>query len=320
MSTTVVVLLTGLVVGALLLAIEAIRGTRRQLDDVADPVAAEHWLVTHLAERPRLRAVVEHTDRRVLGGLAVGISFLMVFTAALVVGWVFESIDSGRGFARWDQSVAAWGPDHATTAAADFMRWVTKLGDTWLLFSAMAAVGVIDWRRRRTASSIWFLLTVGLGVTLVNNGLKLLIMRDRPPVDHLVGSAGSSFPSGHAAASAACWMAIALVAGRWFPQRVRPWLAVVAAVIAGLVAASRALLGVHWVTDVVAGLVVGWTWFLLVAVIFGGRLQRFGEPFEEVADIAGDVEPDIELDRGEPDDAAVSRATSAHANGGHHGK
>jgi membrane-associated phospholipid phosphatase len=141
-------------------------------------------------------------------------------------------------------------------------------------------------------------------------------MRDRPPVDHLVGSAGSSFPSGHAAASAACWMAIALVVGRRFPSRIRPWFAVGAVVIAGLVAASRALLGVHWVTDVVAGLVVGWTWFLLVAVIFGGRLQRFGEPFEEVADMAGDTESD----RVEHHDVTVSRATSTQGNGGRHGK
>jgi len=316
MSTTVVVLLTGLAAGVLLLAIEAIRGGRGRLDDVADPVAAEHWLVTHLAERPRLRTAVEHTDRRVLGGLAVAMSFLMLFTAALLVGWIFESIDSGSGFARWDQSVAAWGPDNATSAAADFMSRVTHLGDTWVLFSAMMVVGIIDWRRRRNSSSIWFLLTVGLGVTIVNNGLKLLIMRDRPPVDHLVGSAGSSFPSGHAAASAACWMAIALVAGRWFPRRVRPWFAIGAVVIASLVAASRALLGVHWVTDVVAGLVVGWTWFLLVAVIYGGRLQRFGEPFEEVADIAGDIEPDP-IER--HDDVVVSRATSTQGNGGRHG-
>ena len=313
MSTTVVVLLTGVAAGALLLAVEAIRGTRRQLGDAADPVAAEHWLVTHLAQRPRLRTAVEHTDRRVLGGLAVGVSFLMVFTAALVVGWLFESIDTGRGFARWDQSVAEWGPDHATTAAAGFMRAATNLGDTWLVVAALATVGLIDWRRRRNATSLWFLLTVGLGITLVNNGLKLLIMRERPPVDHLVGSAGSSFPSGHEAASAACWMAVALVAGRWFPRRVRPWLAVVAVVIAGLVAASRTLLGVHWVTDVVAGLVVGWTWFLLVAVIYGGRMQRFGEPFEEVADTAGN----IELER---DGVTASRATSAQGTGGHHGK
>jgi membrane-associated phospholipid phosphatase len=324
MSTTVVVLLTGVVAGVIVLAIEALRGTRRQLDDIADPVAAEHWLVTHLASRPKLRAAVEHTDRRVAGGLAMAISLVMVFLAALVVGWVFESIDSGSGVARWDQSVAAWGPDNATTAAADFMRWVTRLGDTWLVFSAMAIVGVIDWRRRRNASSIWFLVTVGVGVTLVNNGLKLLIMRDRPPVDHLVGAAGSSFPSGHAAASAACWMAIALVAGRWFPRPVRPWFAVGAVVIAGFVAASRALLGVHWVSDVVAGVVVGWTWFLLAAVVFGGRLQRFGEPFEEVTALAhgdphtlGGADPRHPEDDGDP--AAASRGISSEFDGGRHG-
>jgi membrane-associated phospholipid phosphatase len=35
---------------------------------------------------------------------------------------------------------------------------------------------------------------------------------------------------------------------------------------------------VHWLTDVIAGLIVGWSWFFIVAVIFGGRLQRFGDP------------------------------------------
>jgi membrane-associated phospholipid phosphatase len=58
--------------------------------------------------------------------------------------------------------------------------------------------------------------------------------------------------------------------------------AAVAVAIAVLVASSRVLLGVHWLTDVVAGLVVGWTWFFVVALIFGGRIQRFGEPAERV--------------------------------------
>ena len=51
-----------------------------------------------------------------------------------------------------------------------------------------------------------------------------------------------------------------------------------AALVAIVVATSRALLGVHWVSDVVAGLALGWTWFLLVAVVFGGRTQRLGDP------------------------------------------
>jgi hypothetical protein len=40
------------------------------------------------------------------GASLLAISFLLVLVAALVVGWVFESIDTARGFARWDQSVA----------------------------------------------------------------------------------------------------------------------------------------------------------------------------------------------------------------------
>ncbi len=50
--------------------------------------------------------------------------------------------------------------------------------------------------------------------------------------------------------------------------------------IAVAVAAARVALGVHWTTDVIAGLFVGCTWFALCAIAFGGRVLRFGEPVE----------------------------------------
>ena len=49
-----------------------------------------------------------------------------------------------------------------------------------------------------------------------------------------------------------------------------------------MVAASRALLGVHWVSDVVGGLGLGWAWFAVCAIAFGGRLLRFGATVEQV--------------------------------------
>jgi undecaprenyl-diphosphatase len=53
-----------------------------------------------------------------------------------------------------------------------------------------------------------------------------------------------------------------------------------AVAIATAVAASRVLLGLHWLSDVVAGLALGWGWFAIVALAFGGRLVRFGAPIE----------------------------------------
>ena len=53
-------------------------------------------------------------------------------------------------------------------------------------------------------------------------------------------------------------------------------LAGVAAGIAVAVAASRVLLDLHWLTDVIAGLMLGWAWFAVCAIAFGGRILRFG--------------------------------------------
>jgi membrane-associated phospholipid phosphatase len=63
-------------------------------------------------------------------------------------------------------------------------------------------------------------------------------------------------------------------------------LAGVAVAVAVGVAASRVLLGVHWLSDVVAGLAFGWGWFAVCAIAFGGRFLSFGKPAEKATRVA----------------------------------
>jgi membrane-associated phospholipid phosphatase len=250
-----------------------------------DPLPAERWLVDQLARHRQGRHLVRVLDRFVWGGAMVGLGLLAVLGAAASVGWILSTVDTGNGFAHFDQSAAEWGSTHATDASTDILIGITHLGDTVTLLVVMGTIGlVVAVRDRRHGWAVLgFFATVGVGISIVNNGLKWMIMRDRPDVEHLVGAGGSSFPSGHSAASAACWAALALVLARRLPLWARRLAAALAAGIAVLVAASRVLLGVHWLTDVIAGVIVGWTWFFLVALVFGGRLQRFGEPVERLA-------------------------------------
>jgi membrane-associated phospholipid phosphatase len=68
--------------------------------------------------------------------------------------------------------------------------------------------------------------------------------------------------------------------GRGRSHKVQALLAGAAVAVALAVGASRVLLGVHWFTDVIGGLALGWGWFAICSVAFGGRLLRFGLPVE----------------------------------------
>lgn len=247
-----------------------------------DTEKEERWFVLH-APRP-LRRFLYFADRRVVGGAALAFIFTVVLVAAAVIGWVFDTIDEDRGFARYDEAAAEFGAEHASDSSTRVIDVVTQFGATGWLLVLMAVIGGFQAWRHRKFTVLLYLAVVGVGVSLLNNGLKLLVNRERPDVLQLTHAGSYSFPSGHTAAAAACWAAIALVVARKWPRAGRRAAAVVVLMITLAVASSRVLLGVHWLTDVIAGAIVGWTWFVLVTVLFGGRILRFGEPAERVAE------------------------------------
>ena len=150
---------------------------------------------------------------------------------------------------------------------ADAARWGTHLGDPVVVTAATVVVALIALRYAGRRAAV-YLLAVRLVSAVFESGLKAAVGRARPVLSHPIDAAhGASFPSGHSLGSAALWasLAVVVVAYRGRRSRVSTLAVALAVAVPVLVAATRVLLGVHFVTDVVGGLCVGWLVALVVA-------------------------------------------------------
>lgn len=158
-----------------------------------------------------------------------------------------------------DLDVARWFADQRTPTVEGLAQVGAGLADSFVIVPLVlvtSVVFVVVWKRWNETilvlTSILFEKAVFVTVTYV-------IGRDRPPVGQLDGAPPtSSFPSGHVAASVAFYGALALVV--WAHTR-RAWLrtsvGVLVVVVVVAVALSRMLLGMHYLTDTIAGALLG---------------------------------------------------------------
>lgn len=279
----VIALLVAVALSALLFAIFGRFHVPGPPADVTGAVVRHSWLRRFLLAR---RDPSQET------GLLLTIAVAAIAIGIIVVGSVLEMVNKRSGFAKWDDSAARFGARHATEDTTTVLKTVTTLGATWFALIVVCVVGVVMFIRHRRISIIAFLATTVITTLLVNNTVKMLVDRERPDIARLIGAHGSSFPSGHSAMAAASYAALALVLGLRRKRRTRIALAGAAVVIGIAVATTRVLLGVHWLTDVTAGLFTGWSCFALCAIAFGGRVLRFGQPVESAqhtAEVVDDI-------------------------------
>src|SRR5712691_963310 len=190
-----------------------------------------------------------------------------------------------------DNGVAKWGNRHASAWSTHALNVLTQLGSLYVVLALCVILAVWETVRERSVWAIAFIVAVTGGEELLTLTVKQLADRARPAFNPAAATLGPAFPSGHAATAATFYAAAALLLGRQRGHTARALLAGLAAGIAVAVAASRVLLDVHWLTDVIAGLALGWAWFAVCAIAFGGRLLRFGAAAETTAPAAAATKP-----------------------------
>jgi len=208
-----------------------------------------------------LRAAFEraHTMLGALGiflvaGLLVGIAG----TAAFVE--LASEVREGETQS-FDEAVIRWMGAHRSPLLDRAMIELTALGTGVTVLMIVVIAGLFLTLTQHKYSAI-LLLVATTGGLVLNGVLKLGFERPRPtifiPVVHTVSS---SFPSGHAMSSAIVYGTVAYLAARLHRRRWARWLVMMFALfLIVLISFSRMYLGVHYPSDVVAGVLIGFAW------------------------------------------------------------
>ena len=244
-----------------------------------------------------------HDARQALGLVVLG-GAVAAALGLLAFAWIAARVRLGATQA-FDDAVLRWLGAHQRPWLAAAMLEITFLGTGTVVGMISVVAGLfLALTRQRTAA--WLLVWATLGGLVLNTLLKLGFDRPRPQLFAWgTHAATTSFPSGHAMSAAVVYGTVALLAARLTTRRgVRAAVIAAAALLALLVAFSRLYLGVHYPTDVIAGLVVGAAW----AGFCAAALEALGEARRRRR--RGDVRASA-ADRDDAGDPALSRSTSA---------
>jgi undecaprenyl-diphosphatase len=212
---------------------------------------------------------------------AIGIFIVLGTLVAVVATYTFANIAgnvrAGKTQA-FDVAILRYIETHHSPLLDKAMIEITFLGTGLIVMTIVLVSGMFLWLTKHKHSAL-LLIVATVGGILLNGLLKASFDRPRPQVfewgQHTVSS---SFPSGHAMSAATVYMTVAYLAARLQRRRISRVLTLLAAtIVVVLIAVSRLYLGVHYPSDVAAGVVIGIAWAALsmamleVTLLYGRR-------------------------------------------------
>ncbi|HKZ34911.1 MAG TPA: phosphatase PAP2 family protein, partial [Patescibacteria group bacterium] len=195
----------------------------------------------------------------IMGGILL--SIISLFTFIDLAKDVFE-----KDVVFYDQLLSHLVYSFRHPALTKVMLFITELGSEYVLIVA-ALIGILlVWKKhQREATFLSLVLIMGFILNLL---LKTLFQLPRPDIDPLILETSYSFPSGHAMNSFVFYAILAYFTYHFSRSTMLSiTTGAFAVLLITLIGFSRIYLGVHYPSDVLAGFIAGFWWFITAVLL-----------------------------------------------------
>lgn len=196
-----------------------------------------------------------------------------VVSAVIIVGTIniFEELTEelrSNYLAYYDARISGAILSYRSPTLTHYFIILTNFGHFWSYAIALVACSVLFYLKFKSWKYIGQLLLVVLLAVASSYVLKLIIMRDRPDIEHLVEVSTASYPSGHALVSMAFYGFLIYLIYTLKIGRILKIVFIALCLFLILnIGLSRIYLGVHFPSDILGGWIVGFFWIVFCVMM-----------------------------------------------------
>jgi len=191
---------------------------------------------------------------------------IQAFSILLIIIFLklVDSVLFGETLVGIDKYIAENIHKYRTPFLNEVFQAITFLGSSYFVVGTTILLSFSLTKIHQKKDLVYFWILLGSGVIL-NLTLKEIFQRPRPAIDALIDAPGFSFPSGHAMGSIIIFSFLIFLSFKYSNSSYFKTFALIScSLVILLVGFSRIYLGVHYLTDVVAGFTAGFWLFLMI--------------------------------------------------------